>query len=297
MILRNDELAFGSFHPFVLFAYYMTIIFFTMFTNNPVLLLISLVGSGLYLVVIAMDTWRIFLYYAFILLLITLTNPLFVHSGETILFFLNDRPVTLEAFLYGGTIGLMLVTIIFWFKSYNEVMTSDKFIFLFGNISPKLSLTISMIIRYVPMFRAQTKRIHLAQKTLGLYASDSYWDKFKSGVRVFKSLISWSLETTVETAKSMRARGYGLKGRSHFSLFSFHQEDAVMLVINALFIVCIVLADKYHMISITFYPTMEKLTFHPVTIFLYCMTSLFVLLPTFIELKEQLTWRLLISKI
>ncbi|MEG0255425.1 energy-coupling factor transporter transmembrane component T [Vagococcus sp.] len=297
MNLRSNELAFERFHPLVLFLYYMTVIFFSMFTTNPILLGISLIGSLSYLLLIAKNIWRVILYYSVIFLVIALTNPLFVHNGETILFFMNDKPVTLEAILYGAVIGLMIVAIVFWFKSYNVVMTSDKFVYLFGNIAPKIALTLSMILRYVPLFKEQIKRINMTQKTLGLYSSDSYTDKLLSGFRVFRSLIGWSLENSVDVARSMRARGYGLKGRTHFSLFTFFIEDSLLLGANLIFMIVIFLMVQMNMVSINYYPFIDTFYFTKQQILLYISTGLFVFLPTFIEMKEQLLWRLLISKI
>lgn len=268
-----------------------------MFTTNPVLLGISMFGSLSYLTLISKDVWRTMGYYTVIFLVIALTNPLFVHNGETILFFMNDKPVTLEAILYGVMIGIMIVTIIYWFKNYNEIMTSDKFIYLFGNIAPKLSLTLSMILRYVPLFKEQIKRINMAQKTLGLYSSDSYIDKLMSSFRVFRSLIGWSLEHSINVARSMKSRGYGLKGRSHFSLFTFYIEDGILLTINGLFLMLVFVLARVDLISINFYPVMGALVFNHTTNMLYGLTTLFVMLPTFLEIKEQLLWRLLISKI
>lgn len=297
MIIRNDILAFTNYHPISLFSYFLTIIFFSMFTTNPILLCISLVGSFIYLISIAKNTWRIFLYYLVIFLLITLTNPLFVHNGETILFFMNDKPVTLEAIVYGAVIALMIISVVYWFKGYNEAMTSDKFIFLFGNIIPKIALTISMILRYVPLFIEQSKKIKMTQKTLGLYASDSYSDKLMSSLRIFRSLIGWSLENSVDVARSMRSRGYGLKKRTHYVLYRFYKEDIILLIITAIFWILIFFMVRQKIVSFTYYPTIDTLEFSIKNMILYILVGFYVLVPTLIELKEQLLWRLLISKI
>ena len=45
----------------------------------------------------------------FFFLLMAFANPLLVHNGETVLFFMNDNPVTLEAMIYGGMSSLMIV--------------------------------------------------------------------------------------------------------------------------------------------------------------------------------------------
>ena len=56
-------------------------------------------------------------------------------------------------------------------------MTSDKFIYLFGRVIPKLSLLLSMVLNFVPKFKQHFKEIDQSQKALGIYASNSYVDK------------------------------------------------------------------------------------------------------------------------
>lgn len=61
----------------------------------------------------------------------------------------------------------VFVTVIIWFSCYNVVMTSDKFIYIFGKILPALSLIFSMVLRFVPRYLAQIKVISNAQKCIG----------------------------------------------------------------------------------------------------------------------------------
>lgn len=79
-------------------------------------------------------------FYVPLFLMVAVTNPLFSHNGVTPLFFLNGNPVTLEAFIYGIAIAVMVIAIIMWCKCCSEVMTSDKLLYLFGRVIPKLSL-------------------------------------------------------------------------------------------------------------------------------------------------------------
>src|SRR5699024_1851242 len=142
--------SFATFHPFVLFIYYVMIITITMFIIHPVILILSLIGSVLFfsMLTTGLNVLKDIGFYVLVLLLIAITNPLFVHKGETILFFLNDKPVTFEAIIYGFVIAAMLVAVIFWSKSYSELMTTDKFLYLFGKMIPKLALVLSMAFRF-----------------------------------------------------------------------------------------------------------------------------------------------------
>ena len=40
---------------------------------------------------------------------------------------------------------------------------------------------------------------------------------------------TWSLENAIETADSMKSRGYGLPGRTAFSIFRFDRRDKLAL--------------------------------------------------------------------
>ena len=285
--------AFANFHPLVLFVYFIGAMLLTMLTVNPVLLLLSFLGA--YSFACALETPRALLkslgFYLPVFLLIAVTNPLFVHKGMTILFYLNDNPVTLEAMLYGAASAGMIVSVMYWCRCYNAVMTSDKFLYLFGRVAPKFSLVLSMAIRFVPLFSAQAKRISRTQKTLGLYATDSMLDRLRSMIRVFSSIITWSLENAVDTAASMRARGYGLEGRTSFSIYRFTVRDGVMLSVTlGLFAVSIgeIIAGP---LEVVFYPRIVVQPLSPVTLLGYIAAGVVLILPCLNEIREGLLWK------
>ena len=60
-------------------------------------------------------------------------------------------PTPGEALAYGGVIAGVFVVMMLWFGCYNRVMTSDKFMCLFGNWAPSLSLLLVMVFRLVPL--------------------------------------------------------------------------------------------------------------------------------------------------
>lgn len=287
--------SFSSFHPIILFLYYICVLFITMLTMNPIILLFSILGSLLFFM--AMLPLKIVLkelgFYSLLFLLIAVTNPIFSHNGETILFFLNDHPVTYEAIMYGVAIASMLIAVIFWSKSYNEVMTSDKFIYLFGKLIPKLSLVLSMALRFIPLFRSQIAKVHRAQRTLGLYTSDSFVDKLLSSIRVFNSILTWSLENAIQQSDSMKARGYGLKGRTSFSLFKMHARDIVMLVMILCLSGIIFVGLATEKFSFYYYPVITPLSIKGFPVMQYMIVFFFMVVPFIVEVKEQLQWKLL----
>src|SRR5699024_3975392 len=142
-----------------------------------------------------------------------------------ILFFYNDHPVTFEAIMYGIVIATKLIAFIFWSKAYSYMMTCDNFVYLFGKMILLFSLVLSLALKYIPLFMLQIKKVNATQRTLGLYTSDSMTDRILSGIRTFNSILTWSLENAIHQADAMKARGYGLKGRTNFSIFTFQKRD------------------------------------------------------------------------
>lgn len=291
--------SFAGFHPAVLFIYYIFVIVFAVFTTHPVTLLCVLAGGiGLFgllhpVRVLAGNL----VYYFFMFLLIALCNPLFVHNGETILFFLNDNPVTLESICYGAAVAAMIVSVIFWCKNYTVILTSDKFLYLFGRLIPTLSLVLSMAIRFIPLFKRHAEKIGKTQKTLGLYASDSRIDRLMGGMRMFDSLLSWALENSIDTADAMRARGYGLPGRTNYSLFRFHKRDGILLGVILLLAAMIATFAFGGGFYYAYYPSMQSVGSTLRDILRYGVVLLFMLLPSFVEIKENIQWNCLKSKI
>jgi len=159
-------------------------------------------------------------------------NPAFSHAGATILFYLpNGNPITLESIRYGMAAACMLVTVIAWFRCYSAVMTGDKFVYLFGRVIPALSLVLSMALRFVPRFAAQMKAVAHAQRGVGRDVSQGkLLRRAGHGIKILSVTVTWALENAVETADSMKSRGYGLPNRSAFSIFRFDRRDRYTLI-------------------------------------------------------------------
>ena len=224
--------AFSGYHPAVTMLYFVLVIGLTMFLGHPVCLGISLLFALIYSIYLkGKKAVRFNLMYMLPMLVITaLINPAFSHQGVTVLAYLpSGNPLTLESMLYGLSAGGMLAAVLLWFTTYQAVMTSDKFVYLFGRAIPALSLVLSMTLRFVPKFRAQLRAVQQARQFAGNSEKTGPIQKVRTSVENFSILVTWSLENAVETADSMRARGYGLPGRTAFSIFRFETRDARLL--------------------------------------------------------------------
>lgn len=110
-------------------------------------------------------------------------------------------------------------------------------------------------------------------------------------------LITWSLENAVDTAASMKARGYGVKGRTSFSLFRFRAEDGALLGAIAALCALVFLGFGGGRLDFHYYPYISPLTFDFTAWLGYAAALLLFFLPFAIEIKENLQWKYLRSRI
>ena len=225
---------FSSYHPIINFLYFVLVLVFSMFFMHPISLLISLASALTYAIYLnGRKAVQFSLRYMLpMMLLAAVTNPVFNHAGVTILLYLpTGNPLTLESILYGIASAVMLASVITWFSCYTAVMTSDKFVYLFGRAVPALSLILSMTLRFVPKFKAQFRVVAQSQACVGRDLDNgSLVRRIRHAVTVLSIMVTWSLENAIETADSMKSRGYGLKGRTAFSIYRFDDRDKLVLL-------------------------------------------------------------------
>lgn len=228
----GEKGTFSEYHPAVNFIFFLFAIGITMFSMDPVFLAATLIGSWLWSVLLGGQKAIKFnlLMTAPVMIVMAVINTLFTHNGATVLFYLNNNRITLEAFIFGMAGAVMISAVIVWFTCFNKVMTSDKFIYLFGKVAPVLGLTLSMIFRFIPLLKSRYNEISMGQKCMGRHVQKGFFAKGRQLIKEVSILVSWSLEASIETSDSMEARGYGLPNRSSFHLFKFDDRDKKLTV-------------------------------------------------------------------
>lgn len=292
--------SFSEYHPVVNFLYFAAVILFNMMFIHPVFLIIGVIGAFLYSVSLnGIKSLKFTLYFLVpMMMMVIFVNPLFSHEGMTILFYLNDKPITLESIIYGVATATMLITVIMWFSAYNKVISSEKFIYMFSKTIPAIALLISMTLGFVPKFKSQLKRIRTSQRNIGRDINNgSLLQRVKHGCTIISILITWALENGVQTADSMRGRGYGLSGRTSFSLYKLEYRDKIALATMVSLIIICGAGYFYGRNKMQFYPYMEMKSIGILDGVIYLAYTILVLFPIVIEIKEAIKWNLLKSKI
>ncbi len=292
---------FKTYHPIVNFIYFVLVIGFSCIFAHPVCLCISLTSGFTYSVMLkGKKAVRTNLIYMLPVILMTaLINPLFNHRGITIIGYLpGGNPLTMESIIYGVCAAVMVVSVICHFSCYNEVMTSDKFICLFGKIIPAMSLIISMTLRFVPRFASQFKVVANAQKCMGRDLSQgSIVKRARNGLNILSIMTTWSLENAIETADSMKSRGYGIPGRTAFSVYAFDKRDKLALACISLLGIYTFIGSLLGGMYFSFFPAITATDISLFNISVFGAYLLLCICPIIIEIWEVSKWKSLRSKI
>ncbi|MBQ3226080.1 MAG: energy-coupling factor transporter transmembrane protein EcfT [Clostridia bacterium] len=287
-------------HPVVNFTYFALVIVFSCSLMHPICLGISLCAALILTLKTEEKVKRIRMILSLIplLLLTAVINPLFNHEGMTVLaYFPNGNPLTLESLYYGLSAGVMLLTVILHFAHYNQVMTSDKFLYLFGKVMSSLSLVLSMVLRFIPNLKEQLDAVQMGQRCIHK-ASDktNVFARIKKGIHTMGILTTWALEHSIHTADSMKSRGYGMGKRTAYSHLKFDGRDARLLLWIFFLGTYIFIGWLMGSMQMQYFPLIEMAEgngYHAsvfISYFLLCMT------PAILEQQEARKWKQSISR-
>lgn len=313
--VRRDP--FLSFHPAVNFLYFSVMIIFAVAIFHPVTSTMSLAGALAYAILLrGKKALGFFIKMPFvIMLLIFIMNPVFVHKGITIFFMIGDIQITKEAFVYGGCSAMATGAVIMWFYCYSQVMTSDRFMAVFGKIAPASSLVFSMVLRFLPRLTEKAGRISEAQdcilcsnneesvKEIETSKADRETKKIhkkrkiKKGIQTTSILTTWALENSIETADSMRARGYGLKGRTNYSGFKMTAGDAALAAVIAGITVMVIIAKAMGSLYFAAYPIVYFESMSAMTAAAVVAHTILSLAPVLMFAREAMIWKRSVSRI
>ena len=298
LVVKMDR--FSKYHPLVNFFYFTLVIGFSMALNHPLAQGISLICAIVYAVqtegrkaVLFTLKWCLPM-----VLLTAFINPAFSHEGRTILlYFPSGNPLTLESILYGISSGVLIATVMLWFLNFNRVITSDKFIYLFGRIIPAMSLVLSMTLRFIPKFKAQLQLVTEAQKSIGRDISEgSIWHRTKIAITVMSIMVTWALENAIETADSMKSRGYGLKGRTAFSIYRFDDRDQMAVLYLGFCGFYLLAGSMVSAFGFRYFPSIRYIGLNAMTLSFQLVYLILCCMPVALNWAEERKWKAMHSK-
>ena len=156
----------------------------------------------------------------------------YTHFGVTVLKQnMIGNNMTLESFVYGVALGVIGAGVCIWFSCIFSVFTTDKVVYLFGKISPVLSLFLAISLRMFPRIKKEAQRINRAQQGIGRGVNQgTLWRRCCNGLRILSMLITWTIDSLTIASESMRSRGSSLRGRKAFSIYRFDNRDRAFVI-------------------------------------------------------------------
>ena len=296
---RANNDAFSRCHPLVTFVFFLGAVGFGALIMHPAYILATVFFAVTYYILLhGVKGWKTVLLSVPLFIVVSFLNPLINREGQRVLMYVFGRPYTFEALIYGMVIAGMLIGMLLWAGCYNVVMTSDKFMALFGGVIPTISMLLLMVLRLIPNMIRKAAQIAGARRCIGRGAGDTATKKEKAidSMNVVSALITWALEGGVITADSMLSRGYGTEKRTSFRIHQITALDASLLGGMAVMAAAIIRLIAGGGTSANYTPHMEIAPVagrYTLGFAAYCA---FLSLPTVLYIKETIQWHISRSK-
>lgn len=318
----TDE--FSRYHPVVNLIFYLLVLGTTMFQMSVGLVFISLFSAVVYFFMLKKtEGLKYCAVVVGIIIVSAIINPLFSHKGGTLLFYLfTGNPVTLESIIYGLISAIIIGAMLLWFSTFNQVMGVERILGAIGKVLPNVSLLITMIMRFIPQYTRHQRKVSMVNKVnkrnygekINLLnrektekenviearkrqkkknGIDKIIDSIKEGSRTFSITTTWALENSIYTADSMKARGFGTGRRTNYSNYKFQKRDYLLMGWLVILWLVVVFSLEREKVYTYYYPFIQVKN----NVVVYLIYGLLCLTPVLINVKEEIRWLILKSRI
>lgn len=318
----TDE--FSRYHPVVNLIFYLLVLGTTMFQMSVGLVFISLFSAVVYYFMLKKtEGLKYCAVVVGIIIVSAIINPLFSHKGGTLLFYLfTGNPVTLESIIYGLISAIIIGAMLLWFSTFNQVMGVERILGAIGKVLPNVSLLITMIMRFIPQYTRHQRKVSMVNKVnkrnygekINLLnrektekenviearkrqkkknGIDKIIDSIKEGSRTFSITTTWALENSIYIADSMKARGFGTGRRTNYSNYKFQKRDYLLMGWLVILWLVVVFSLERKKVYTYYYPFIQVKN----NVVVYLIYGLLCLTPVLINVKEEIRWLILKSRI
>ena len=282
---------FRSYHPAVNLIFFAVVLYAAVAFNQPIFLVLSYACAFVYSVWLnGKRALGVNLALVLLILLFTLFYSYYNHFGVTNLAInVIGNQITLEAVVTGAWMGTMAATVLMWLACFYAVVSADKVVYLFSRLSPRLSLYFSIALRMAPRVYARAKTIYVAQKCIGRgMGQGNLLRRARNCLRVFSIVVTWTMESLVQAAESMKSRGYSLRGRTAFSIYRFDYRDRTVVMAMFCCLTAIVMGVLFDQTRVSYDPVIEINRVTPLSCVFYAAYALFCLLPMLLEIAGNI---------
>jgi len=281
-------------HPAVNLLYFAAVIAGMLTFQHPVFLMISFLCAFVYSV--KCNGWRALVFDLALLPLVVafaLYYSSYHHFGVTVLQKnLIGNSLTLESLIYGLVLGISAAGVMIWFSCVYSVFSSDKVVYLFGRVSPRLSLFLAILLRFVPRIKKEARKINTAQRGIGRGANQgNFFRRLHNCLRIFSILVTWAIESLTTASESMQSRGSVLRGRKAFSIYRFDNRDRAYVILLSACLTVTLMGVSLQQTDMQYDPRIVLPSVTPMSYLFYFGYGILCLMPVALELWTEYRFR------
>jgi hypothetical protein len=300
--------SFSRLHPLVTVVLFGCEVVLAAFSFQPLCALIAFVGAEACIVQLfdSKHAVKQLVWYAPIIVLMTVINPFFSASGSTVLYSFGHTQLYAESLVYGATSGLVLVSTLSWLECLFVVVSPLELLQRSSVRFPGLRLVLSLSVQLMPQLLSdltvaqQIQSANTAAKACDSATQLPRQSRFPGQRRFLsarKAIVQTAstinavcmsaLEKSISTFQSIVSRGWGMAGhRSRWSAEVLDAYDTVALLIFT-FLSVIAAVSLYMLVQAwQFYPTMPEFQVS----FWYLGVVLFTVLPAIFVRIDTVLW-------
>lgn len=285
---------FDSYHPAINLAYFTAVLAAAVVFDHPCFLAVAYVCAFVYSAALGGRQALVFdLALVPLMAAFALYYGAYRHFGVTVLGvnFIGNR-ITLEALVYGLVLAGKTAVVLMWLSCMHAVVSSDKLVYLFGRVLPRLSLYLAIVLRAVPRIRERFRSASLARSGVGRGGQQGgAVRRVRNFLSIASIVTTWTLEDLVESAASMKSRGYSLRGRTAFSIYRFDNRDRAFVLALAALVTLQLMAWLLDQTGALYDPAIVINRITPMSGVFYAGYALLCLLPWLLQLAGQRRWR------
>lgn len=300
--------SFSRLHPLATIVLFGCEVVLAAFSFQPLCALIAFVGAELCIVQLfdIKHAVKQLIWYAPIIVLMTVINPFFSASGSTVLYSFGHTQLYAESLVYGTTSGLVLVSALSWLECLFVVVSPLELLQRSSVRFPGLQLVLSLSVQLMPQLLSDLTvaqqiqsantaarrcdsvvQSHQESRVLSQSRLLSARKTIAQSATTINAVCMSALEKSMSTFQSIVSRGWGMAGhRSRWSAEVLDAYDTVALLIFT-FLSVIAAVSLYMLVQAwQFYPTMPEFQLS----FWYLGVVLFTVLPAIFVRIDTVLW-------
>ena len=127
-------------------------------------------------------------------------------------------------------VTFFLVTLTF--IAYNTYVSYQDMLYVFSKKYPNLSMIIIMSLRFVPLIQKRSNELLELSKLKNRNEDLKFTEKTSELIQNLGLVVSWSLEEAMQSASSMKSRGYNITKRTSYLRYDFNKIDVLLTVLT-----------------------------------------------------------------